>query len=117
MQPSDFITILGLALAIWAIIPSKERRFILLFFSNIEIGLFITALFVIHFSMSFDWIRNNWFPSLSIFTIERGIPSTTWAYIFALTTISYPIIKVSFGYFSPSRLKNLITLYETYLKE
>jgi hypothetical protein len=117
MQPSDFITILGLSLAIWAIIPSKERRFILLFFSNIEIGLFIAALFVIHYLMAFDWIRNNWFPSLSIFTIEKGIPSTTWAYILALITISYPIIKVSFGYFSSSRLKKLITLYETYLKE
>ena len=117
MQPSDFLTILGLALASWAIIPNKERRFILLFFSNLEIGLFIASLFIIHYLMSFDWVLKNWFPSLSFFTIKIGIPSRTWAYILALMTISYPIIKVSFGYFSASRLKNLIALYETYLKE
>lgn len=117
MQTSDFLTILGLVLAIWAFIPSKERRFILLFFSNFEIGLLFSALFVIHYLMSFDWIKDNWFPSLSAFTIKNGIPSTIWAYIFALATIIYPIIKFSFGYFSSSRLRKLIALYETYLKE
>ncbi|MFT4152899.1 hypothetical protein [Parafilimonas sp.] len=117
MQPSDFLTILGLALAVWAIIPSKERRFILLFFSKFEIGVFIASLFVIHYLMSFDWIITNWFPCLSIFTVKNGLPSSTWAYILALTIIFFPIVKVSFGYFSTSRLKRMITLYKTYLKE
>lgn len=117
MQPSDFLTILGLALAIWAIIPRKERRFILLFFSKFEIGVFITSLFFIHYLISFDWLVENWFPNLTAFTVKEGIPSNTWAYIVALTIIFYPILKVSFGYFSPSRLKNMIALYETYLKE
>lgn len=117
MQTSDFLTILGLALAVWAIIPSKERRFILLFFSRFEIGVFIVLLLFIHYFISFDWLIENWFPCLAVFTIERGIPSNTWSYIIALTTIFYPIIKVSFGYFSSRRLKDMIALYETYLKE
>ncbi len=117
MQTSDFLTILGLALAVGAIIPSKERRFILLFFSRFELGILIASLFLIHYLMSFDWLMANWFPCLSIFTIDKGLPSSTWAYILSLTIIFYPIIKVSFGYFSPSRLKNTISLYETYLKE
>lgn len=49
--------------------------------------------------------------------VDNGIPSNTWAYIIALIIISYPIIKVSFGYFSQTRLEDLIKLYETYLKE
>ncbi|WP_134089823.1 hypothetical protein [Olivibacter sp. XZL3] len=117
MQPSDFLTILGLALAVWAIIPNKERRFILLFFSKFEIGVFIASLFFIHYLMSFDWLLANWFPRLSIFTIDNGLPSSTWAYMIALGIIFFPIVKVSFGYFSTSRLKSVITLYETYLKE
>ncbi len=117
MQPSDFLTILGLALAVWAIIPSKERRFILLFFSKVEITVFITLLITIHYLMAFDWLLTNWFPWLSIFTIDRGLPSPTWAYIIALTNIFYPILKVSSGYFSSSRLRSMIVLYETYLKE
>jgi hypothetical protein len=117
MQISDFLTILGLVLAVWAIIPSKERRFILLFFSDFEFGILTISLFFIHYLMSFDWLISNWFPSLTFFVINNGLPSTTWAYILALTTIFYPIIKVTFGYFSSSRLKKTITLYETYLKE
>ena len=117
MQPSDFLTILGLALAVWAIIPNKERKFILLFFSKFEIGLFVASLLFIHYLMSFEWVMTNWFPCFSVFTVEKGIPSTTWAYIVSLTVIIYPIVKVSFGYFSPSRLTNLISLYKSYLKE
>lgn len=117
MQTSDFLTILGIALAIWAIIPNKERRFILLFFSKFEIGVLIASFIFIHFLISFDWLMVNWFKNLSIFTIYKGLPSSTWAYIIALMTIFFPILKVSYGYFSESRLKNMIALYETYLKE
>jgi len=117
MQQSDFLTILGLALAVWAIIPSKERRFILLFFSKFVAGTFITSIFLVHYLMTFDWLVKNWFPCLTIFTFENGIPSSTWAYILALAVIFYPIIKVSCGYFSPSKITNMIGLYETYLKE
>ena len=117
MSPSDFLTILGLALAVWAIIPSKERRFILLFFSKYEIGLFIALLFFIHYLISFDWIMSNWFPCFSLFTCEKGIPSTIWAYIISLTVIIYPVVKVSYCYFSSSRLIDLISLYESLLKE
>lgn len=67
--------------------------------------------------MSFDWLVENWFPFLAVFTGEKGIPSKTWAYIIALIIIFLPTIKASFGYFSPSRLKSTIALYETYLKE
>ena len=101
MQTSDFLTILGLALAVWAIIPRRERRFILLFFSRFEIGLFITSLLIIHYLMSFDWLVKNWFPCLTIFTVDTGIPSNTWAYMIALTIISYPIINPT----CPSNLK------------
>jgi hypothetical protein len=117
METSDFLTILGLGLAVWALIPQKQAKFILSFFSKFEIFIFILSLFFIHYLMSFDWVLNTWFPSLSIFTTEKGIPSIIWAYIVSLLVVTYPIIKVAFGFFSESRVKNLIDLYKTYLKE
>ncbi len=117
MEPSDFLTILGLAIAVWTIIPNKERRFILLFFSNFELIILITALLFIHYLMAFDWLLSNWFPCLSLFTVEKGLPAYAWAYIIALITIAYPILKVNFGYFSSSRINETIALYETFLKE
>ncbi len=117
MQPSDFLTLLGLALAAWAIFSNQERRFVLLFFSKFEIGFFIASIFFIHYLMAFDWILGNWFSFLSAFTLPSGVPSATLAYLLAITIIGYPILKISFGSFSSGRLKNLIELYETYLKE
>ena len=117
MQPSDFLTLLGLAFAVWAIIPHKERNFIFLFFSPFEILLLVLSILFIHFLLSFDWILTNWFPSLSIFTVNKGLLPEAWAYIVSIATVIYPIVKVSYGYFSASRLKNLIGLYNTLLKE
>lgn len=117
MQPSDFLTILGLALAVWAIIPNKERRFIRLFFSNFELKVLLTSLVFIHYLMSFDWLKVNWFPRLSVFTIDNGIPSTTWAYIVSLGVIAYPVFKVSCRYFSSNHEVALIELYKSLAKE
>lgn len=116
METSDFLTILGLLLAAWAFIDSRERRFILLFFSKFEIGLIILSLIFIHYLMSFEWLRQNWWSELSIFTTPKGLSGNTWAYIVSLITIAYPICKVTWGYFSRSRRVGLISLYQTLLK-
>lgn len=117
MEPSDFLTILGLALAIWSFIPQKERNFILLFFSKLEIILLGFSLLFMLFLMSFDWLNENWFSSLSRFRTKKGIPASMWAYILSLIVIAYPIIKVYFDYFSKSKSNDLITLYKSLLKE
>lgn len=67
--------------------------------------------------MSFDWLNENWFSGLSIFTVNKGIPASIWAYIISLVLIVFPILKVSFSYFSASRLQNLISLYKSLVKE
>lgn len=117
MKVTDFLTILGLALAVWAIIPKKERNFILLFFSKKQIILFAVCLLFLHWLFAFDWLLENWILSLNIFTFEKGIPSSTWAYIFSLLIIVIPVFKVIFGFFSKSRLTELVSLYNSLLKD
>lgn len=117
MEPSDFLTILGLGLAIWSFIPQKERNFILLFFSKWEMIFLGFSLFFMLFLMSFDWLDENWFSGLSYFRIDKGIPASIWAYTLSLLVIAYPILKVTFSYFSSSKSKKLITLYKSILKE
>jgi hypothetical protein len=116
MTPSDFLTILGLAIAAWAIIAANERRFIALFFSKQELALGLILVAVIHYLLAFEWIRQHWFPGLSIFTVKRGVPAATWAYVCALALLAYPIGRVSFGFFAKVRLKQLIGLYESLLE-
>ncbi|MFC7670902.1 hypothetical protein ACFQT0_28560 [Hymenobacter humi] len=97
--------------------PKQRTEIRSAFFSVSELVLFATALLVIHYLMVFDWLMVNWFPGLSVFVFSKGIPSKSWAYILALVIIVYPIVKVNFSFFAKSRLPDLISLYETYLKE
>lgn len=62
MEITDFLTILGLTLAVWALIQKKERKFIQLFFSKSQIAVFITGIFFLHYLFAFDWLTENWFP-------------------------------------------------------
>ena len=116
--------------AVWTVIPKKEKSFILLFFSKFELWAILAGVAYVHFLMSFDWLLDNWFPSFStfivekgipvekwayvftLFIVERGIPAETWAYVFALLILTLPILKVLLGYFSKSRLDELLKLYK-----
>lgn len=117
MKATDFLTILGLALAAWSIIPRKERKFILLFFSKREIGFFIFLLIYIHWLFAFEWVLENWWSELSIFTHSKGIPAAAWSYIFILFTIGYPVVKVLTGFFPKSRSKSVLRLYNELLDQ
>ena len=115
MKATDFLTILGLALTAWSIIERKERKFILLFFSKTEIRLFVFLLLYIHWLFAFEWVSTNWWSGLSIFTHPKGIPPASWAYIFVLFTIGYPVIKVLTCFFPKSRKMSVLRLYNELL--
>lgn len=117
MKPSDFLTILTIVVAVWTVIPKKEKSFILLFFSRVELWSILVGVAYVHFLMSFDWLLENWFSWLSIFTIEKGIPAETWAYIIALLLLIVPVLKVLFGYFSKYKKQALVTHYNSLLKQ
>jgi len=117
MKATDFLTILGIGLAVWALIPRKERKFILLFFSKFHFFLLITSILFLHYLFSFYWLADNWFPALHIFITPKGIPSSTWAYIFSIFIVAFPVIKVLYGFFAPSRKEKLIELYKSQIKD
>ncbi len=117
MEVTDFLTILGLGLAVWALIQKKERKFVLLFFSKPQINAFIIGIIYLHYLFAFDWLRDNWFPSLNYFSFDKGIPNEIWAYIFSIILFGIPILIVLFGFFSSSRRNELIDLYNSLLKE
>jgi hypothetical protein len=94
MQISDFLTLISLAIAVFAIISNEKRDFILPLFTKKDIGILIVLFVFTHYLTSFDWLLENWCSCLSVFTIKWGIPSTTWAYIVALIFIFYPVLKI-----------------------
>lgn len=118
MTPSDFLTLLGLAAAVWSVVPKRERMFFLLFFPTWQIYLLaFTAIFLVHFLMSFDWLLVNWWPWLEHLTIERGIQASTYAYILALAVIGFAFTRVSVGFFSKSRIGSALEYYRALLDQ
>ncbi|WP_140160491.1 hypothetical protein [Algoriphagus antarcticus] len=67
--------------------------------------------------MGFDWIEDNWLPSLDFFRIPGGLPANKWAYLIALILIVYPFLKVFYGYFPKSNKDELIEYYQFLLNE
>lgn len=112
MGPSDFIGLLGLVLAAFAIIPWTERKFYLLFFTKMELRLAVIFICFIQVFMSFDWIQRHWWPALQRFTIKAGIPATTWAYILAVSVVIYPVAIIIRGRFPVKNKRKLISLYK-----
>lgn len=117
METSDFLTILTIGVAVWTVIPKKEKRFYLLFFTDFEIRFLLFGLVFIHFLMGFDWIEENWIGSLEKLRISGGLSPEIWAYSFSLIIISYPVLKVTYGYFPKSNNLDIIKYYEFLLNE
>lgn len=117
MEAKDFLTILGLGLAVWALVQKKERKFVLLFFSKTQIIVFAIGILYLHYLFAFDWLRDNWFPFLNIFSFDKGIPNEIWAYFFAVILLGIPITIVVLGFFSSSRRDELLSLYNSLLRE
>lgn len=117
MSLSDFLTILGLLLAAWAFIDAKQRQFLYAFFSNIEILVGLFLLVFIHYLLAFDWLRENWFSNLNIFTLPKGIPAPIWAYAVIAFMGIYILVKIRYGKFSPDRYGVIITRYKSLLEK
>lgn len=67
--------------------------------------------------MAFDWLKAEWVSWLSIFTVKGGIPAAIWSYGVALFLIVYPLAKVSFFFFARAKSKQLLSYYNSLLKE
>lgn len=111
MNPSDFLSTLGILLAVFALYGAKGRRFLLTFFSPFSVIAYIILVLWVHFLMAFDWLIANWWPFLEVLTVKNGIPANTWAYIATIGLIIYPIYKVNLGFFTKKRTELLIDSY------
>jgi hypothetical protein len=118
MNISNILTLIGLAIAVFSVIPNERRNFILPLFTKKDIGILVLLFVSCHYLMSFEWLLENWFPFLSIFTAKWGVPGATWAYPIALVFIFYPALKIlpcSFTCFNS--VKNTVKLYKKCLEE
>lgn len=111
MGAEELLAIVGIILTIIAFISEKNRNYIFLKFSSVDKIILLICFISIHYLIVFDWIQENWFPHLSYFTIEKGIPSTVWSYIFTIMTILFILYKIFYSFFPTENLKKVISYY------
>lgn len=114
MTISDLLTLIGILLAIIAFISERNREYVLLKLSNIEIIAIVILFLHIHFLLSYQWWTEK-FNFLKYTQIEGFPTSDAWAYIVSISVLSYSIWKIFFGQFSLSRKDQLLSYYKKLL--
>lgn len=111
MELSDLFTTVTILIAIFAIIPGKNRRLVFLKFSVLE-KLFLAFIFIfINYLFAFDWFVEK-IPFLSHFICEESIYPNIWAYLISLFTLIWIIWKMLWAYFPKRNRPKVITYYE-----
>lgn len=111
MTISDLLTLIAILLAIIAFISEKNREYLFLKLSYIDLAVITVSFIYVHFLISYDWWASK-FSWLSLFEFE-GSPSTgAWAYILSLATLAWSIYCVFFRQFPLSRRVKLMAYYK-----
>jgi hypothetical protein len=113
MTISDLLTLIGILLAIFAFISERNREYVFLKFSKVNLFVLVFIFLYIHFLISYDWWKNI----LPLNSLEfSGFPSaSSWAYIFSVSTLIYATYKVFWAKFPLDNREKLMVYYEKLL--
>jgi len=93
MSVSDWLTIIGIILAVFAIYPSTERTLISLKLNRVELLIILVSLLFTLYLIKFPEIANT-IIFLQIFTVDWGFKPENLALILFLIIISYLAIRI-----------------------
>ncbi len=96
MSVSDWLTIIGIILAIFAIYQSTERTLISLKLFKGERWIIILSLFFTLYLIKFHEISDT-LKFLQIFTVEWGFKSENWALIIFILILTYSAWRILFN--------------------
>jgi|GEM_PF-6992934 len=116
MSLSDFITLIGILIAIFAFIDQKERSFIINKFNFYDKILILVIFFIINILLFYDWWSDK-IPTFSYIEFNNFPSPSTWVYLFSLFLIIWFFYKIYFSKF-PKNNKNIIfKFYEDLLNK
>lgn len=114
MTISDLLTLIGILLAVVAFLSEKNREYIILKLSNLEIGIFVIVFVFIHFLLSYQWWTDKC-DFLKRIQIDNFPTPDIWAYVISIVVLFYLIWKIFFGQFPLSKKQQLLSYYKKLL--
>lgn len=116
MNLSDFISFIGILLAIIAFIGEKERLFVINKFNKIDVLLIILIFFLINFLLFYNWWRKI-FPILTVFENANFPFPNTWVYFILILFICWIFYKIIFSKFPKNNQTRVINYYDQLLQK
>lgn len=116
MSTGDVLTILGLLIAIVAILSENKREYILFRIGRWHWTVFIGGFIIINYLIFYNWFSEK-FSFLSFFHCKDFPTPSTWAYITALLMLIYFVYSITKGSFVRSKFDRLIIYYKKLLTD
>jgi hypothetical protein len=110
MSVSDWLTIIGIILAIFAFYSSSERNLIALKLCRYEILSVVSILLFVLYLIKFDEIVDT-ITLLKIFIVPWGFKANNWALIVFLITIGYSSMRLFYSLPNKASNENTISFY------
>lgn len=116
MELADLLELIGIIIAVLALISERKRDFIFLKFNSLQRMLLFVALFFIHFLVAYDWFKKKW-SWLDYFEFYGFPTSGTWAYFLTISTLTWAAWKIYRGKFPSANVPAVLSYYENLLQK
>lgn len=113
MGVSEVLAIIGLLIAVVAFVSEKNRAYLFLRFSTLDIVIVGILFLFVHLQISFYWVVENWFPSLKFLEIDGTPNASTYAYLTTLILLGYFSWVIFFKFFPTSNRERVIKYYQS----
>lgn len=117
MTISDIITIISLIIAIVAIISEKNRKHLLLKFSNFDFVLYVLAFLLINYFVFYDeFYANGYFISFLYFDNFGLSNPSNYAYIISILILISIILKINVPFFPFNKKDKVLNFYRNLIE-
>ncbi len=116
MQISDVLELLGIIIAVIAIISEKNRNYIFLKFNTCDIFIIALLFFHINYLIFYNWFRLRC-DALSCFEYNHMPTSNTWSYFMTLFLLGFFVYKIHYAKFPKSNLSKVKKYFTKLLEE
>lgn len=116
MEIGNVLELIGIIIAVIAIISERNRNYIFLKFTKLDFAIISLTFLVINYLIFYSWFRKR-IEFLSKFEIEHFPNQSTWSYFITLLLLSYFVYKIFFAKFPNSNIENVRSYFLKLLNE
>lgn len=117
MTISDIITIISLVIAIVAIISEKNRKHLLLKFSNFDFGIYVFAFVLINYFVFYNQFYSKGIFLDFLYFEDFGLNNpSNYSYIISILVLITVLFKINFSFFPNRKINQVINYYRVLIE-